>query len=59
MIKLHIDDYCNNCSEFDADVNTISMYNFNGTLINETTVKCIHRDCCKRIKRYLEEQEKP
>lgn len=63
MITLDIDDYCNNCNEFDADVekDIVVLHNDNKNLNQvckcNTTITCKHRFRCQSIKGYLDIQK--
>ena len=62
MIKLKVEDYCHECPDFDARVNTkvdelFSMEDGVLKVIN-TTVTCSHATRCRAIKRYLEKAGK-
>lgn len=63
MIMLNIDDYCNNCNEFDADVEKdIVVLHYNDKNLNQvrkcnTTITCKHRFRCQSIRGYLNSQK--
>ncbi len=63
MIMLNIDDYCNNCNEFDADVEKdIVVLHYNDKNLNQvrkcnTTITCKHRFRCQSISGYLNSQK--
>mgnify|MGYP006956124389 CR=1 FL=1 len=63
MIMLNIDDYCNNCNEFDADVGKdIVVLHNDDKNINQlckcnTTITCKHRFRCQSIEEYLNTQK--
>ena len=62
MIALDIDDYCNNCNEFDADVekDMVVLSNIqksNQTCKCNTTITCKHRFRCQNIRGYLNIQK--
>lgn len=62
MITLDIDDYCNNCNEFDADVekDMVVLSNIqktNQTCKCNTTITCKHRLRCQNIRGYLNIQK--
>jgi hypothetical protein len=50
MIKLEIEDYCQDCPYFD-EVSINRIYADNGLLA--TCIRCGHRDICSRIHDYL------
>ena len=64
MITLNVDDYCNNCNEFDADVEKdIVVLQYNDKNLNQvrkcnTTITCKHRFRCQSIRGYLDSQKK-
>lgn len=61
MIKLEIKEYCNQCTDFEADViktmfYSSSAYSFPGqeeTSLTEFIIRCKHCEKCERIKKYL------
>lgn len=55
MISLDVENYCHNCSEFEPDCQTIK-YMSDGKIIVDTLVKCEHKDRCRNIKTYIEQQ---
>ena len=63
MIMLNIDNYCNNCNEFDADVEKdIVVLHYNDKNLNQvrkcnTTITCKHRFRCQSIRGYLDSQK--
>lgn len=60
MIKLDIEDYCEQCVSFVADVtppDRVRTPNDDFTL-SDTIVRCAYRKRCANIKRYLEQQMK-
>ena len=64
MIMLNIDNYCNNCNEFDADVekDIVVLHNDDKNLDQvckcNTTITCKHRFRCQSIREYLDVQKK-
>ena len=56
-IRLLVEKYCQNCSEFEADV---EKTNFFGSFdeIHQTTILCKHRERCEEIKKYLKKEMK-
>lgn len=56
MIKLDIEEYCQNCGEFEPDVHVIEFEEFYGTISRETYVKCSHRDRCDSMVYYLKQR---
>ena len=63
MIMLNIDNYCNNCNEFDADVekDIVVLHNDDKNLNQvckcNTTITCKHRFRCQSISGYLDSQK--
>ena len=53
MIDLKIEEYCKNCPDFEVEQESNSLFGFD---IKETlhTLKCVHAEKCKAIKKYLE-----
>ena len=62
MIKLDIDEYCHNCPEFESDVKKDVIHcrnsDFGITSIVHTIITCEHRERCRAIKNFLEEEKK-
>ena len=49
MIKLDVDNYCQNCDYFEPEVNTLDFYG-NDTLLNrDTLITCRNRTRCKSL----------
>ena len=49
MIKLDVDNYCQNCDYFESEVNTLDFYG-NDTLLNrDTLITCRNRARCKSL----------
>lgn len=63
-IKLQVEDYCQNCPEFEADVRKEKVFVndrsdiFNCEIITETTVTCEHRDKCAELRKHIERNMK-
>ena len=57
MIHLEVEKYCHECSDFEADVRSESVYSFNRCVGTDTTVRCTHRNRCEAIFRYLEREK--
>ena len=60
MIKLEVQDYCQNCGCFQADVEHPQTLYFGGEpfdVSGDTIVRCEYRNHCKRLKRHLEKQK--
>lgn len=60
MIKLDIQDYCQECMDFSPDVDEpVRMFSGDDCVFQTNTViRCEHRRRCEAIKRYLEKQAK-
>lgn len=60
MIKVLVEDYCHNCPEFEPDVHRES-FRFDYSFIPEekmnTTIYCVHKDRCRGIRAYLNDQK--
>ena len=57
MIRLDIEDYCNNCTMFEPEVveRPISLDSFDGsTLHGDTIIKCINCNICKNLMEHLQ-----
>lgn len=55
MIKLDVEEYCQDCPRFEVDLiknNMTSDYN----TVTHTTIKCKHRNICKGQVRYLKKK---
>jgi hypothetical protein len=51
MISLQVENYCQNCPNFEPYCNC--LYSLQSV---ETLVQCTHKDLCKEIKAYIEGQ---
>ena len=54
MIKLDIQPYCEDCVNFEADVETNIYYVYFDEKQIVSSVRCKNRKICENIKRYLE-----
>ena len=57
MIRLIIEDYCNNCTMFEPEVveRPINLESFDGsTLCGETIIKCNNCTTCKKLMEHLQ-----
>lgn len=54
MIQLKVEEYCQYCPEFEADVEKNTFYSGNGAVFYDTTIRCSHRERCNEIKKYIE-----
>ena len=57
MIELKVEDYCQDCPRFEADVQCQQYYSMD-YMTCATTVKCKFRKQCRNIMKYLKEQSK-
>lgn len=57
MIRLNVESYCQNCPDFEANV---EKFNISSPFISkhQTIIKCEHAARCAEIKRYLEKEDK-
>lgn len=55
MIKLCVEDYCQNCTDFEPDVETYTTVSA-GKICNQTNVSCEHRQRCKKLVEYLRKE---
>lgn len=60
MIRLEVEDYCQDCMDFSADVtNPQRVRRGDGELyLGDTIIQCAYRKRCANLKRYLERQLK-
>lgn len=59
-IKLEVEDYCQECMDFNADVAGPVKVQISGQddlILTDTIVRCEYRNRCRAIKRYLERQK--
>lgn len=59
MIILDVQDYCQNCKDFDADVEKPKrvLSGDGNVLQTDTIIRCENRNRCEGIKKYLERQQ--
>ena len=60
MIFLKIEDYCENCPDFEADVEKMpGIFSNSKTMdvVNDTYIKCKNRNRCRVISNYLEKEK--
>ena len=55
MIKLQIEDYCQNCPEFEAYVAKLSFLTI-AKIHNETLIKCERAELCEMLMHHLEKE---
>lgn len=54
MIELVVEDYCQNCSDFEAKVDKISFGDFNMNNARfDTIIQCANYERCRRVMDYL------
>ena len=60
MIRVDVEDYCQNCLDFEPDVTKPEkIYAGDGEVIlGDTIIRCEYRKRCAGIKRFLELQSK-
>lgn len=57
MIQLQIEPYCENCSDFEAVTDMHAAVNLKGEVrMTRCYVTCKHRERCRKIYGYLENQ---
>ena len=62
MIKIAVEDYCQQCLDFTPDVTKPERFhsidNPDSFILSDTVIRCEYRKRCAGIKRYLEQQAK-
>ena len=60
MIRVDVEDYCQQCLDFNPDVTKPEkLYSGDGDItLGDTVIQCKYRKRCAGIKRYLENQSK-
>lgn len=58
MIRLEVEDYCQNCLIFDPDVLHPTQMFAEGVVAaqTDTIVRCERRECCENLKKYLQRE---
>lgn len=57
MIELIVNDFCEDCPEFEPDVEKcVIECGWGNTLKHDTTIKCKHEDRCVNIVKYMVDQ---
>ena len=51
-VELKLEDYCQNCCEFEAEVDKQCYYS-NEKVFTNITIRCEHADLCKRITEHM------
>lgn len=56
MIKLDVEDYCQECQGFEPDADTSDFYNplNQNECVRDTIIRCRYRKRCANMVRYLE-----
>lgn len=57
MIRLEVEDYCQNCPDFEAKVDSTSLHANDKEVVNYHIIRCKHARRCERMKEYLEGQK--
>ena len=57
-IRIEVEDYCHECPEFEADVDTSTLYACGNTVAVSHVIRCEKRERCASIERYLRIREK-
>ena len=52
-IKLQVESYCQDCPNFDVEVEQTELNGFGGTVMRETVIKCENAAQCQRMMEYL------
>ena len=55
-IKLNVEPYCQNCPNFEVEVEKTALNGFGNTLLHETTIKCRNAAQCQRMMEFLKKQ---
>lgn len=50
MIKLEVEEYCDDCPEFDAHIEKAVLFDGYSKEYCNTNITCEHKDKCKRLK---------
>lgn len=53
MIRLCVEDYCQDCPEFEPETSTVEVYDFISDEHLDTIVHCEHQKRCDSFMRYL------
>lgn len=56
MIKLDVDDYCQSCPDFEAEIEKYTYGYTNEVKATNTTIRCKHGDRCRVMIRRLKEE---
>lgn len=58
MICLYVEDYCQNCPEFEPETSRIQECDFESGIHINTIVHCEHQKRCENFMRYLKSKLK-
>lgn len=61
MIKVEVEDYCQQCPDFESEVDKPpKVYSGNGhyTYIGDTIIRCVYRHRCKSIENHIKNTDK-
>jgi hypothetical protein len=56
MIELHVEPYCQNCPEFDAEIGKVGFCLDSKVKEFNTYINCIHAVKCQRLLEYLRKE---
>ena len=56
-IKIEVEDYCQDCPEFEPDVETNTLFKGFSTAAVSHVIRCEKRERCASIERYLRVRE--
>lgn len=56
MINLRIQPYCEECGDFEAEVEKCEIENFFGDIICDTEITCKNKDRCEKMIKHLKER---
>lgn len=57
MIRLDVENYCQECGDFEPGKATVILYAGDEPISRTTSVYCKYRDLCASIAKYLEEKK--
>lgn len=58
MIELEVEEYCDDCPEFDAHIEKAVLFDGYSKEYCNTNITCEHKDKCKRLKDMIEKEAK-
>lgn len=58
-INLQVELYCQNCPNFNAEVEQTSLNGFGGTILNDTVIKCKNAAQCQSMFEFIRNQSDP